>query len=72
MKRKDYIEIKAAVGYDTSHTEETERGVEWGKELNETILMPIEDAKAIVQRYVYGLDYDEAREFVKKYSNKEK
>ena len=55
------------VGYDLSHEEQTEQGVFMGKELKETVRIPIEDAKNIVQSTVYRLDYEAAREFADKY-----
>ena len=70
MTRKDYIEIEVKVGYDPTYTEESESGLMHGRELIETVRMPIEDAVAIVQNRVDKLDYYAAREFVKKYHEK--
>jgi len=64
---KDYIEVDVIVGYDSSYTEESELGVICGRELSETIRMPMEDAAIIVQNQVHGLDYDAASELVRKY-----
>ena len=64
---KDYIEVDVIVGYDASYREETELGVICGRELSETIRIPMEDAATIVQDQVHGLDYDVANELVKKY-----
>ena len=67
MSKEDYIEIEVLVGYDQSYEERTEQGVLMGKELKETVRIPIGDAKDIVQSTVYRLDYGAAREFVDKY-----
>ena len=67
MSKKDYMEVEVMVGYDSSHEEQTDRGVFMGKELKETVRIPIEDAKDIVQSTVYRLDYGAAREFADKY-----
>ena len=67
MSKENYIEVEVMVGYDQSHEEQTEQGVFMGKELKETVRIPIEDAKDIVQSTVYRLDYGAAREFANKY-----
>ena len=70
MKEKDYIEVEIAVGYDYFYVEETEFGEFRGREIIETVRIPIKDAKVIVQNQVSGLDYDDACELVKKYNKK--
>ena len=70
MTRKNYIEITVTVDYDSSHAEQTENGVQLGREITEVVRVPIEDAVDIVQSQVGKLDYYRAREFVKKYREK--
>ena len=67
MKKKNCIEIEVLVGYDSDYSEQTKVGVVKGKELSETICVPMKEARKILQQAVYGLTYEEAREFVKKY-----
>jgi deoxyinosine 3'endonuclease (endonuclease V) len=64
---KDYIEVDVIVGYDASYREETEHGTICGIELSETIRMSMEEAATIVQNQVHRLDYDAAKELVRKY-----
>jgi hypothetical protein len=68
---KSYIEVDVVVGYDRSYEKKTEHGVILGAEFSETVRIPIEDATDIVQSQVLRLDYDAARELVKKYKNVE-
>ena len=70
MNTLDYIEIRSAVDYDSSYTEETEDGTVVGREITEVVRVPIEDAVEIVRSQVCKLDYYAAREFAKKYREK--
>lgn len=67
MIQKEYIEVTVAVDYDSSHTEETEYGIEVGREITEVVRVPMKDVVDMVQSQVCELDYYAAREFAKKY-----
>ena len=67
MKKKNCIEIEVLVGYDSDYSEQTEGGVIMGKEVGKTICVPMKEAREILQQAVYGLSYEEGREFAEKY-----
>ena len=71
MKQKDYIEIEVAVGYDYFYVKETEFGEHRGREVIETIRIPIKDAKTMIEHQIINkLDYKDACAFAKKYNKK--
>ena len=67
MRKRGHIEIEVLVGYDPEYSEQTDVGVMKGKELTKTIHVPMKEARKILQQAVYGLTYEEACEFAKKY-----
>ena len=69
MKKRNCIDVEVFVGYDSDYSEQTEVGVLKGKELSKTICIPMKEARKIIQQVVYGLNYEEAREFAEKYEN---
>ena len=67
MKKKDYIEIELATGFDRGYSEQTDTGVLKGREILQVIRLPIEEARLIIQESVRDLDYDQAARFAKRY-----
>ena len=67
MKKKNYIEIEVAVGYDKNYSEKTDIGEFKGREISKTVRLPIEEARRIIQESVRDLDYEQGAEFARRY-----
>lgn len=67
MKKKNYIEIEVAVGYDKNYSEKTDIGEFKGKEIYEVVLLPVDEARRIIQESVRDLDYKQAARFAQRY-----
>lgn len=61
------IKVKAKVGYDLDHREQTDIGVMWGKTEYESVSLTKEEAQKIIQGLVDHLPYEDAQNFVNKY-----
>ncbi len=67
MKKKNYIEIEVAVGYDKNYSKKTDIGELKGKEIYEVVLLPVDEARRIIQESVRDLDYKQAARFAQRY-----
>jgi len=62
------IQVNVRYGFDSSHETHTPNGTYLGEELIAKVSLTNEEASKILQTMVDKLDYEEATEFVRKFS----
>ena len=62
------IQLNVRYGFDSTHETHTPNGTLMGKELNTKVSLTNKEASKILQTMVDKLDYEEATEFVRKFS----
>ena len=65
----DKIKLRIPVKYDNSYSKEMEIGISYGREIEETLEISVDEAQELIQYHVIRkMNYKQGREFIKKYT----